>query len=211
MHLCAGDRNGTSSWGLWPDRQCAGLSTAPLASRLRGAGGGAVDNPCAQPEEFKTGLLRLSFPSAHKRTLRSASGDTHHSSQVAAGGGGTCARGLLHASRQWGVHRRRAPRDRRHAAAGRSLAVHRQRRAGAAVCRVTEGADLTGAVAAHRPSFGAGLGACVARAANAQRAERRHTGGGRMCGGHAGSTRLPCNTEDSATANCKCRPCASAR
>ena len=83
-----------SSWDLWSDRQCAGLSTAPPPAPLRREASGAVDNPCAKPEDFQTGLLRLSIRSAHKRTLRSAFSDTHHGWQVAAGEGGTCARGL---------------------------------------------------------------------------------------------------------------------
>ena len=53
-----------------------------------------MDNPCAKPEEFKTGLLCLSIPSAHQTTLRSAFCDTGHSWQVSASEGGTCTRGL---------------------------------------------------------------------------------------------------------------------
>ena len=83
-----------SPWDLWWDRQCAGLSTAAPPAPPGREASGAVDNPCAKPEEFKTGLLCLSIPSAHETTLRSAFSDTDHSWQVAAGEGGTCTRRL---------------------------------------------------------------------------------------------------------------------
>ena len=94
MHFYTGDRNEMSSWSLWSGRQCAGLSTAPPVAPSEALAGGAVDNPCAKPGEFKVCLVCFSMPTAHKRTFRSAFSDTHHSWQVAVSEGGTCTRGL---------------------------------------------------------------------------------------------------------------------
>jgi hypothetical protein len=70
-----------SSWGLWSGRQCAGLSTAPPVAPTEALAGGAVNNLCAKPAEFKVCLVCFSMPTAHKRTFRSAFSDTHRSWQ----------------------------------------------------------------------------------------------------------------------------------